>query len=101
MQKTLTIPQDHIDACTKHDILIAGNAAGNTEDLLDLKGAAVSPAPLPEGFTPRGIVALVFSILSAFLGVGIIAWYGAGEVGTKVPGRKTGEAVRGVEEGDK
>ena len=27
-------------------------------------------------FTPRGIVALVFSILSGLIGVAVIAWYG-------------------------
>lgn len=53
---------------------MAGNAAGNTEDFFDMKGANVSPEPLPAGFTARGVVALVFSILSAFLGIGVIAW---------------------------
>lgn len=74
LQETLVMPQNHIDACTKQDIPIAGNAAGNTRDLFDLAGANVSPAPLPDGFTARGFVALVFSILSAFLGMGVIAW---------------------------
>ena len=88
LQKTLQVPQDHIDTCTKQGIPIAGNAAGNTEDLFDLSGAHVSPAPLPAGFTAKGIVALVFSCLSAFLGVAVIAWYGAGEIGKKESGGK-------------
>jgi len=58
----------------------AGNAAGNTKDLFDLTGANVSPAPLPAGFTPRGIVALTFSIVAGLLGVAVIAWYGVGEL---------------------
>ena len=70
----LTIPQNHYDACAKQNVPIAGNAAGNTKDLLDLKGANKPPPPLPEGFTARGIVALVFSILSALVGMGVIAW---------------------------
>ena len=86
LQSSLTIPPDHLDVCRSQNVAIAGNAAGNTEDLFDLTGANAPPAPLPEGFTARGIVALVFSILSAFIGVGVIAWYGAGEIGTKDPG---------------
>lgn len=75
LQESLTLPQAHIDACTKQNIPTAGNAAGNTKDLFDMTGANVSPAPLPHGFTTRGVVGLVFSILSAFLGMGVIAWY--------------------------
>lgn len=54
---------------------MAGNAAGNTVDLFDLKGENLSPKPLPDGFTARGIVALVFSIISAFIGLAVITWY--------------------------
>ncbi|KAK5160948.1 hypothetical protein LTS14_000741 [Recurvomyces mirabilis] len=77
MQKTLTIPQDHLDVCKAGGVPIAGNAAGNTVDVLDLKGQNESVKPLPTGFTARGIVALVFSCMSAFLGMAVIAWYGA------------------------
>ena len=45
-------------------------------DLFDLDGENVSPPPLPAGFTAKGIVALVFSCLSAFLGIAVISWYG-------------------------
>ncbi|TKA66614.1 hypothetical protein B0A55_08152 [Friedmanniomyces simplex] len=77
LQKTLTIPEDHLEACRARGIPIAGNAAGNTVDMLDLKGQNESVPPLPAGFTARGIVALVFSCISAFLGMAVIAWYGA------------------------
>ena len=80
MQKKITLPDDHVALCKAQAIPMSGNAAGNTEDLLDLRGATRSPDPLPTGFTPRGIVALVFSILSAFLGMGAIVWYGLAEV---------------------
>ncbi|KAI9797329.1 MAG: hypothetical protein M1833_005508 [Piccolia ochrophora] len=80
--KTLEIPDDFMQVCKDRDVPVAGNAAGNTEDLLDLTGAWVPPAPLPEGFTPRGIVALVFSILAAFIGMAVISWYGVGELGS-------------------
>jgi iron transport multicopper oxidase len=76
------LPQDHLDACAKLDVPVAGNAAGNTVDLFDLNGEPVPPKPLPKGFTARGIVALVFSIITGLLGVGTIVWYGlAGDEG--------------------
>ncbi|KAI9845920.1 MAG: hypothetical protein M1837_004456 [Sclerophora amabilis] len=79
VQKTISIPEDHYKVCKDLGVPTAGNAAGNTEDLLNLSGGNFSPAPLPEGFTARGIVALVFSILAAFIGMGVIAWYGASD----------------------
>jgi iron transport multicopper oxidase len=74
VQKSLTIPQDHFDACTAGNIPQAGNAAANTVDFLDLTGANVAPGPLPDGFTPRGIVALTFSCIAALLGLAVISW---------------------------
>ena len=74
MQKDLRIPQDHYDACIAGGIPYAGNAAGNTVDLLDLSGANVAPKPLPGGFTARGIVALTFSVIAALVGMAVIAW---------------------------
>lgn len=49
LQKSLKIPQDHLDACTKGGFQTTGNAAGNTVDLLDLTGEPTPPAPLPTG----------------------------------------------------
>lgn len=57
-----------------------GNAAGNTKDYLDLTGQNLPHAPLPSGFTARGIVALVFSTIAGLLGVAVIAWYGMAEM---------------------
>jgi len=74
IQKTLTLPQNHIDACQAGNMPYAGNAAGNTVDVFDLKGANRAPNPLPAGFTPRGIVAMTFSIVAALLGLAVIAW---------------------------
>jgi iron transport multicopper oxidase len=81
LQKNLKIPEDHYKACEAGNIPTVGNAAGNTKDLLDLSGANVSPAPLPAGFTARGIVALVFSIVAAFVGMAVIGWYGMAPMG--------------------
>lgn len=75
LQKTLKIPEDHYQVCEVSGTLTAGNAAGNTKDLFDLTGQNVSPAPLPAGFTAKGIVALVFSCVAAILGLLSIAWY--------------------------
>ena len=74
LQKTLSIPEDHYAACKAQNIPIAGNAAGNTVNVLDLTGENKMVALLPAGFTARGIVALVFSCISAFLGMAAIAW---------------------------
>jgi iron transport multicopper oxidase len=76
MQKSLNIPKDHYEACKTLGVPTAGNAAGNTVNPYDLTGANVSLGPLPAGFTARGIVALVFSCVAAFLGCAVIAWYG-------------------------
>ncbi|XXG97247.1 hypothetical protein Hte_003543 [Hypoxylon texense] len=76
IQETLSIPQDHLDACAAQSIPTAGNAAGNTVDLLDLTGEPRSPDPLPDGFTARGKVALAFSCLCGILGVAVVCWYG-------------------------
>ena len=59
-------------------------------DLFDLTGENVSPSPLPAGFTTKGIVALVFSCVSAFLGVAVISWYGVLPI--------TGQGVNGQEQ---
>ncbi|KAF2396460.1 iron transport multicopper oxidase FET3 [Trichodelitschia bisporula] len=103
LQSSLTIPEDHYAACRAAKQPFKGNAAGNEKDFLDLKGANVSPKPLPAGFTARGIVALVFSIISAFLGMAAIAWYGAQPLGkgTEMAARGiVAEAGEGVGEGE-
>ena len=74
LQQSLSIPADHLKVCSDQSIQTTGNAAGNTEDYYDLSGQNLPPGPLPAGFTARGIVALVFSCISAFLGVAVIAW---------------------------
>lgn len=75
LQKSLTIPDDHWEACKAAGVPTAGNAAANTKDLFDMTGANVAPAPLLSGFEARGIVALVFSCVAAFLGMAVISWY--------------------------
>ncbi|PYH85198.1 hypothetical protein BO82DRAFT_328672 [Aspergillus uvarum CBS 121591] len=80
IQEKLTIPQDHYAACNASGIPYVGNAAANTEDYLDLKGQNKQPGWIPDGFTTRGIVSMVFTVLSAFLGMGSIALYGLSDL---------------------
>lgn len=81
IQKSLAIPENHLDVCKAANVPYTGNAAGNTVDFLDLEGENVAPGPLPVGFTARGIVAMVFSCLAALLGLATITWYGLAEMG--------------------
>ena len=78
LQKQLAgkLPPSHTEACKVADIPMEGNAAGNVKDYLDLSGENKPPGKIPAGFTARGIVALVFSIVAAFVGCAVISWYG-------------------------
>lgn len=80
LQAQQSIPTDHYSVCNAAGMATAGNAAGNTVNLLDLTGQNEQVASLPAGFTARGIVALVFSCVAAFLGMGAIAWYGMSDI---------------------
>lgn len=74
LQNTLVVPESHYDVCRAGKTPYQGNAAGNTVDVYNLDGQNESVPPLPSGFTARGIVALVFSCVSAILGMAVIAW---------------------------
>ena len=49
LQRVLQVPEDQLRVCREAGLPTAGNAAGNTMDFLDLRGANKSPKPLPEG----------------------------------------------------
>jgi iron transport multicopper oxidase len=76
IQERLSIPEGHYDVCDAAGMKYEGNAAGNTEDYLDLIGQNKQVDWLPAGFTAKGIVAMVFSCVSAFLGMAFITFYG-------------------------
>ena len=81
MQERLTIPADHKAACAAAGVATTGNAAGNTVNYLDLEGENAQAASIPYGhFTTKGIVALVFSIISALVGIAAIAVYGMSDM---------------------
>ncbi|KAG0005660.1 hypothetical protein BGZ80_004046 [Entomortierella chlamydospora] len=69
----IKVDQSHYDNCKALDIPFSGNAAG--KEGLDLTGANLGPDPLPGTFTAKGIVALVFTIIAALLGLGTVIWY--------------------------
>ncbi|KAK9327921.1 Cupredoxin [Lipomyces starkeyi] len=76
LQERLSIPEDHYQACRAAGVPYEGNAAANAQDFLDLAGENTQQAFIPAGFTARGIVALVFSCISAVLGMAGISVYG-------------------------
>ncbi|KAH7139894.1 Cupredoxin [Dactylonectria estremocensis] len=76
LQDIISLPSNHLEVCQADNASTEGNAAGNKEDYLDLTGENHPPPTLPPGFTPRGIVALVFSCICGVLGVAVIGWYG-------------------------
>jgi iron transport multicopper oxidase len=47
LQRTITIPEDHLEACRAACMPTMGNAAGNTENHTDLTGANTAP-PNPD-----------------------------------------------------
>lgn len=70
----LDIPADHLAACKAGGVPTKGNAAGNTKDVLDLSGQNTPVAPLPEGFTSKGYIAMLASCMSAFIGIATLTW---------------------------
>ncbi|KAJ5629486.1 Iron transport multicopper oxidase fetC [Penicillium herquei] len=85
IQERVTIPENHYEVCKAAGVEYEGNAAGNTEDYLDLAGQNKQVGWLPAGFTTKGIVAMVFSCVSAFLGMAFISVYGASGIPKKKP----------------
>ncbi|KAF9888558.1 ferroxidase fet3 [Aspergillus nanangensis] len=80
IQQSLSLTDSDISICKAADTAYEGNAAANLDDLLDLTGQNKQRPWLPEGFTTRGIVAMVFSCLSALLGMGFITLYGLSDI---------------------
>ena len=100
MKRSLQLPQEHYDICKSANIPTVGNAAGNSKNWLDLTGENAPPAPLPAGFTTKGVIALVFSIITGILGTVVIFWYSLGEEGGKPVEEEGREELLGGEEED-
>lgn len=100
LSATNLVPQNHFDSCSANSpaMPFVGNAAGHgaasteqqvlgvravsEDEWLNMEGENVQAGRLPSGFTPRGIVALVFSCVAGILGCLVIVWYGLGEIGS-------------------
>jgi iron transport multicopper oxidase len=77
IQERITVPADHYAVCAAAGVAGEGNAAGNTEDWMDLSGQNVQPGWIPYGsFTRKGIVAMAFSVVSAIVGIVSLSVYG-------------------------
>ncbi|ODQ81782.1 hypothetical protein BABINDRAFT_6433 [Babjeviella inositovora NRRL Y-12698] len=80
IQENQTLSDNWLSICEAASIPTEGNAAANKVDYLDLSGENRQFKALPAGFTAKGIVALVFSCISGFLGVIAIAIYGMADI---------------------
>lgn len=80
LQQNETLTENYLQVCNAAGIKTEGNAAANSDDFFDLTGENVQVAPLPEGFTARGIVALVFSCIAGLLGCIAIGYYGMQDI---------------------
>lgn len=75
------LTDNHKQVCKNNGINVEGNAAGITENYLDLTGENVQHKSIPNGFTAKGIVAMTFSCLAGILGLISLSIYGLMGVG--------------------
>lgn len=97
------LPRDHIDACKSASVPWKGNAAGrggSRSEWLNLAGENVQLAPLPEGFTTKGYIALILCTLAAILGVRSIYKYGMEDVNNEDAEEVVGRLYRILEENE-
>lgn len=76
IRQNTKVPDLSYQSCRTNSVAFEGNAAANTQDFYNLAGQNLQQPDLPAGFTARGIVALVFSVICAFVGMGFLTWYG-------------------------
>ncbi|CCK73450.1 ferroxidase FET3 NDAI_0G04650 [Naumovozyma dairenensis CBS 421] len=67
---------NELNVCKNKNIPVSGNAAGDSVDFLNLKDELVQPKAIPDGFTKKGIIAMVFSCLCGVLGLIMLSVYG-------------------------
>ncbi|EDO17475.1 hypothetical protein Kpol_1058p12 [Vanderwaltozyma polyspora DSM 70294] len=79
LQARETLTDNYKDTCSNVGMVTTGNAAGNSEDWLDLTGLPRQPKPLPEGFTIKGYIAFAISTLIGIGGLYSITKYGLQE----------------------
>ncbi|KAF9151185.1 hypothetical protein BG015_006991 [Linnemannia schmuckeri] len=77
MSGVLTVDQTHLQHCTDLGLPFSGNAARNQG--FDLTGQNVGSNLLSGTFTTKGIIALLFTVLSAVVGLATVVWYAQDE----------------------
>jgi len=75
-----TLPDDYMHICKIAGVPTTGNAAGNSDDWLDLTGENLQPDALPPGFTLKGYISLAACILAAFWGLYEVTIFGLEDV---------------------
>ncbi|KAF9574135.1 ferroxidase fet3 [Mortierella alpina] len=73
MPNVLSVDPKHYEHCRALGLPYQGNAAGNAG--LDMTGQNVGTRLLEQVWTAKGIVALVFSVLAALMGLATVVWY--------------------------
>ncbi|KAF9962943.1 ferroxidase fet3 [Mortierella alpina] len=73
MPRVLRVDPAHYEHCRVLGIPFQGNAAGSAG--LDMRGMNVGPGLLERKFRAKGIVALMFSVLAAVMGLATVVWY--------------------------
>jgi iron transport multicopper oxidase len=77
-QKRNSIPQVAFDQCAALGLPFTGNAAGHTDDILNLSGLPEGPFPQILGWRPKGIGAMAGCVLTAVIGMLSVTWYALG-----------------------
>ncbi|SSD62004.1 uncharacterized protein SCODWIG_03765 [Saccharomycodes ludwigii] len=85
------LTDNHIQVCKNVGVPYVGNAAGNSENFLDLTGQNVQQQTIPTGFTKKGIIAMTFTCFSGVLGMVFLSIYG-------LMGIKSGEEIDYIED---
>ena len=80
LQERETLSQNYKDVCSAAGMVNVGNAAGKSEDWLDMSGLPRQPKPLPDGFTAKGYFAFIICTLVGLWGLYSISNYGFSEV---------------------
>lgn len=80
LQERESLSQNYLDVCEAAGMPNKGNAAGISEDWLDMTGLPRQPKPLPEGFTAKGYIAFIFCTIIGIFGLYSISNYGFSEV---------------------
>ncbi|GMM53914.1 ferroxidase [Maudiozyma humilis] len=80
LQKREKFTDNYKDVCKSANMALEGNAAGHTDDWLNMDGLPRQPPPLAPGFTLKGYLAILISTAIGIFGLYSITQYGLMEV---------------------